>query len=210
VKAVPVRQGIACVDPDIANARLPFQQETGRSLEKLYGRSVTSLAGKDCTEKGLVAAINNQARPAFLHIGAHGNFYPIDAMESAIYLSPEEGKGAEDPAWNAKAMATVDMHQIDLVTLSSCETGLTDPKVPRDVFGIARALFFAGAKTIVAPLWAVDDKATAEYMRAFHAAYGRNVPTVLALQQAQGSLLRTDRYRHPFYWAAFVLTGAAR
>jgi len=47
-------------------------------------------------------------------------------------------------------------------------------------------------------------------MRAFHAAYGRNVPAVLAMQQAQGSLLRTDRYRHPFYWAAFVLTGAAR
>ena len=210
VKAPPVRRGIACVDPDIANARLPFQQETGRALEKLYGTSVTSLAGKACSESRLVAAITSQTQPAFLHIGAHGNFYPVDAMESAIYLSPEEGGVPDAPAWNAKAMATVDMSHIDLVTLSSCETGLTDPSVPRDVFGIARALFFAGAKTIVAPLWAVDDKATAEYMQAFHAAYGRNVPAVLALQQAQGALIRTERHRHPFYWSGFVLTGAAR
>jgi len=212
VKAPPVRYGIACVDPDIADARLPFQQETGRALEKLYGKSVTSLAGKACSESKLVAAIGSQTNPSFLHIGAHGNFYPVNAMESAIYLSPEEGKGGGPEAqdWNAKAMATVDMRHIDLVTLSSCETGLTDPDVPRDIFGIARALFFAGVKTIVAPLWAVDDQATAEYMQAFHAAYARNVPAVLALQQAQGALMRTERFRHPFYWSAFVLTGAAR
>ena len=210
LKAPPVRHGIACVDPDIPSARLPFQQETGRVLEKLYGKSVTSLAGKECSESKLVAAIGSQAQPTFLHIGAHGNFYPINAMESAIWLSPEEGNGPEPSAWNAKSMATLDMHRIDLVTLSSCETGLTDPNVPRDVFGIVRALFFAGAKTIVAPLWAVDDMATAEYMKAFHTAYGRNVPAVLALQQAQGALLHTERYRHPFYWSAFVLTGAAR
>jgi CHAT domain-containing protein len=210
VKAPPARYGIACVDPDISNARLPFQQETGRALEKLYGQSVTSLTGKDCSESRLVAAIQSQTRPAFLHVGAHGNFYPIDAMESAIYLSPEEKGSLGVPAWNAKAMATLDMHRIDLVTLSSCESGLTDPNVPRDIFGIARALFFAGVKAIVAPLWAVDDRATAEYMQAFHTAYGRQAPAVLALQQAQRALMHSERYRHPFYWSAFVLTGAAR
>ncbi len=210
VKSAPARYGIACVDPDIDGGRLPFQQETGGVLQKLYGRSVISLAGKDCSEGRLQAAIGSQTRPAFLHIGAHGNFYPVNPMESAIYLSAEEGKGHGAQDWNAKAMATADMQHIALVTLSSCETGLTDPNVPRDIFGIARALFVAGAKTIVAPLWAVDDRATAEYMRTFHTAYSRNVPAVLALQEAQGALMRTEKYRHPFYWSAFVLTGATR
>jgi CHAT domain-containing protein len=107
-------------------------------------------------------------------------------------------------------MATVDMTHIDLVTLSSCETGLTDPNIPRDVFGIARALFFAGAKRVVAPLWAVHDQATAEFMEAFHAAYHANAPAVLALQRAQRALMKSKTYRHPYYWSAFVLTGAAR
>ena len=131
-------------------------------------------------------------------------------MESAIWLSPEEGSNTQAQGWNAKAMATADMSHIDLVTLSSCETGLTDPNVPRDVFGIARALFFAGAKRMVAPLWAVHDQAAAEFMHAFHVAYKQNAPAVLALQQAQRSLMKTERYRHPYYWSAFVLTGATR
>lgn len=210
VRSAPVKRGIACVDPDIPGGRLPFQDETGRVLQKLYGGNVTPLMGKDCSESKLVAAIASLRQPTFLHVGAHGNFYPADAMESAIWLSPEGGDGAEPTAWNARAMATADMRQIALVTLSSCETGLLDPSLPRDTFGIARSLFFAGAKSIVAPLWAVDDQATADYMNSFHAAYARGVPAVLALQQAQGSLRRSERYRHPFYWAGFVLTGVVR
>ncbi len=210
VKAVPVRQGIACVDPDIAGARLPFQQETGQLLKQLYGNRVTVLVGKDCTEGKLVNAIQNQRRSSFLHIGAHGNFYPVHAMDSAIWLSSEDGSRRSQQEWNAKAMATVAMRTVDLVTLSSCETGLTDPVVPRDVFGIERALFFAGAKTIVAPLWSVHDRATAEFMRTFHTAYQRDLPAVMALQHAQRALMQTPSYQHPFYWAAFVLTGAAR
>jgi CHAT domain-containing protein len=158
----------------------------------------------------LWAAIDSQERGAFLHIGAHGNFYPSDPMESAIFLSADEGSGPGSGVWNARAMATADMRDIALVTLSSCESGLTDPDVPRDIFGIARALFVAGAGTIVAPLWAVEDRATTEYMRTFHAAYARNVPAVVALQQAQGALRRNAKYGHPFYWSAFVLTGALR
>jgi len=208
VKAAPAQHGIACVDPEIPGARLPFQQETGRALEKLYGGKVVSLVGKDCSESRLVAAIGSEKQPTFLHVGAHGSFYPADAMESAIWLSPEGGEGAEPPAWNAKAMATADMRHLDLVTLSSCETGLLDPSLPRDTFGIARSLFFAGAKSIVAPLWAVNDQAN----RRLHDVVPHGVtpaawPAVLALQQAQGALRHSERYRHPFYWSGFVLTG---
>ena len=73
-----------------------------------------------------------------------------------------------------------------------------------------RRLAAIGLIAIVAPLWAVHDESTGEYMQAFYGAYGRNVPAVLALQQAQGALIGTERFHHPFYWSAFVLTGAAR
>lgn len=210
VKAVPATHGIACVDPEIEGGRLPFQQETGRALEKRYGGDVTTLVGKDCVESRLVEAIAAQKGPAFLHIGAHGSFYPEDPMESAIWLSPESRDGAPPQPWNAKAMATVDLGRIDLVTLSSCESGLLDQRRPRDVFGIGRSLFFAGAKSVVAPLWSVEDQSTADAMQAFHAAYGRGLPAVLALKQAHGTLRASARYSHPFYWSGFVLTGVPR
>ena len=99
---------------------------------------------------------------------------------------------------------------LNLITLSSCEAGLTDPKTERDVFGIARALFFSGAQSLVAPLWAVHDQATAEFMQALYRAYARGTPAVLSLQYAQKELLSSQQYPHPFYWAAFILTGAVR
>ncbi len=210
VKSAPVQTGIACVDPDVSNARLPFQHETGQTLQKLYGKKLTLLTGKECSEEKLVTAINGGHAPTFLHIGAHGNFYPHNPMDSAILLSGGDGNKAEGRLWNARAMATVNMSRLDLVTLSSCETGLTDPKVKRDVFGIARALYFAGTKKFVVPLWAVHDQAAAELMRAFYHAYSKNIPAVLALQHAQMQLIESKRYRHPYYWSAFVLMGQVR
>jgi CHAT domain-containing protein len=211
VKAPPVESGISCVDPEIHNGRLPFQQETGQALKKIYGEKMTLLTGKECSERKLAAAITQNQTPTFLHIGAHGNFYPGNAMDSAIFLSADEGeKGGTTQVWNAKAMATVDMSHLDLITLSSCESGLTDPKLARDVFGIHRALFFAGAKRIVAPLWVVQDQSTAEFMQAFHHAYFEKQPAVLSLQRAQHALMKTTQYHHPYYWSAFVLTGAVR
>lgn len=210
VKAPPATWAIACVDPDIAGSRLPFQQETGEVIKTLYGTQAVSLTGKDCTEQNLASALHDRQQRVFVHIGAHGVFYPSNAMDSMIWLASDNGQQSQGQAWTAKAMATVDMTPVDLVTLSSCETGLTDPKLQRDVFGIVRALFFSGAKRVVAPLWAVHDQGTAEFMREFHAAYARKVPAVFALQQAQRTFIASKKYRHPFYWSAFVLTGAAR
>jgi len=209
VKAPAVQNGIACVDPDVYKARLPFQRETGEALDDLYGSRMTSLVGKECSENKLVTAIQKGTGPTFLHMGAHGNFYPERAMDSTIWLSSENGS-REGQAWNGKAMARVDMSDVDLITLSSCETGLTDPRVRRDVFGIVRALFFAGAKRVVAPLWAVNDQATAKLMQVFYQAYSENIPAVLSLQRAQKALMETERYRHPYYWSAFVLMGAVQ
>jgi CHAT domain-containing protein len=210
VKVSPAGIGVSCVDPQIQNARLPFQQEAGQELKKLYGEKMILLGGAACSESGLAAAIQQERAPFFLYVGAHGNFYPENAMESAVYLTAEEGDKSGARVWNAKAMAALDMSRLELVTLSSCESGLKDPKRARDVFGIARALFFAGAKQVIAPLWSVEDQSSAEFMHAFYAAYAEKQPAVLALQRAEQAMMKNPQYRHPYYWSAFVLTGATR
>jgi len=53
-------------------------------------------------------------------------------------------------------------------------------------------------------------QATAELMQNFYQAYSTGTPAVLSLQQAQKKLLKTSEYRHPYYWAAFILTGAVQ
>lgn len=198
-----VAEGIACVDPDIAGARLPFQKETGVALKKLYQNKVTLLAGPDCTVEKLVAAVGAKRRPAFAHIGAHGRFYTDYPMDSGIWIP---GARDDEGRWNARAIATADFSNISLVTLSSCETGLTSPKRKRDVFGILRGLSFAGAKAVVAPLWAVHDEATSVFMQRFYAFYGRGTSAPVALQKVRKELLKSNKYRHPFYWGGFVLT----
>jgi len=210
VTAPPAARGIACVDPDISGSRLPFQQETGQIIKTLYGKHAVTLVGTDCSEQNLLSALQHDPQPTFLHIGAHGVFYPSDAMDSKIWLSADDDTNRQGQEWSARAMTTVDMRHVDLVTLSSCETGLSDPKFERDVFGISRALFFAGAKRVVAPLWAIHDRSTAEFMRELHTAYARKMPAVHALQRAQLAFISGKRYRHPFYWSAFVLTGATQ
>ena len=126
-----------------------------------------------------------------LHIGAHGNFYPENAMESAVVLSAnaEDEKAVRSPAsvaprqqvatvdtWTAMDMAAADLGHIQLVSLSSCETGLTDQNLDRDVFGIVRALMFAGVDSVVAPLWSVQDEATAILISDFHAQFAKKLP----------------------------------
>jgi CHAT domain-containing protein len=77
--------------------------------------------------------------------------------------------------------------------------------------GIVRGFMYAGARRVVASLWKVEDDATGEMMRRFYREMleGRRSPAA-ALREAQVSMWRQDRWRPPYYWAAFVLQGEWR
>jgi hypothetical protein len=69
----------------------------------------------------------------------------------------------------------------------------------------------AGARTVVASLWKVDDEATAELMNQFYQAMlSEELPPAAALQKAKQAMQRHQRWHHPYYWAAFVLQGEYR
>ena len=67
---------------------------------------------------------------------------------------------------------------------------------------------YAGARSVVASLWQVDDRATGDLMKSFYAALRRGVDKAEALRQAQLDTLRA--YPRPFYWASFQLNGDDR
>lgn len=197
--------GIACVDPQVTGARLPFQAETGDYMKKLYSSKLDLISAKDCSVTTLSEKINSIKTPSFLHIGAHGNFYSGKPMESSIYLSNSDD--SKSGIWTAQDIATADLSNIPLVTLSSCETGLSNISKRRDVFGFHRALFFAGTKSVVSPLWAVHDKGTAFLMQNFYKSYSSGNNAVNSLKKAQLSSIKNKEYSHPFYWSGYTMTG---
>jgi CHAT domain-containing protein len=94
----------------------------------------------------------------------------------------------------------------DLVTLSACETALGKVATGDDVVGFTRGFLYAGARSLISSLWQVDDQATRDLMVAFYSNL-QSMTKDEALRQAQ--LKVKKQYQHPYYWAAFVLTGSA-
>ena len=108
-------------------------------------------------------------------------------------------------------LSRLDFRDLDLATLSACQTGLGDI-FPEGVFGLQRAFKIAGANTLLMSLWSVDDRATSLLMQQFYANLLKGNSKSEALRQAQDYLRNLHRlnaeeqdYSDPFYWAAFIL-----
>lgn len=96
----------------------------------------------------------------------------------------------------------------DLVVLSGCRTALGKEVSGEGLLGLTRGFQYAGVPRVVASLWRVQDRATAELMTRFYRAMWRDHMTpAAALRAAQRSLRREPRTRDPYSWAGFVLQG---
>ncbi|HEU4765903.1 MAG TPA: CHAT domain-containing protein [Pyrinomonadaceae bacterium] len=97
-----------------------------------------------------------------------------------------------------------------LALLSACQTGIEQQYDGEGAVSAARPFFVAGVPVVVASLWAVDSDASAQLMIDFHKHRTRGErPVTQALRQAKLDMLRgqDQRYRHPYYWAPFVVVG---
>jgi CHAT domain-containing protein len=110
----------------------------------------------------------------------------------------------------AEAIAGLPLRGLELVVLSACETGLGTVAGGEGVFGLQRAFHLAGAHTVFASLWKVDDAATRKLMSLFYSnLWDKGLPAAEALRQAQLTLLNeaVGSGDKPYYWAGWVLSG---
>ena len=101
--------------------------------------------------------------------------------------------------------------QADLVVLSACRTALGKEVRGEGLLGLTRGFLHAGARSVVASLWAVPDRATSELMERFYRAMvEEGLTPAAALRRAQLSMVREHRWKDPYNWAGFVLFGEWR
>jgi CHAT domain-containing protein len=150
-------------------------------------------------EAGTVSQLREMAAECtLLHLATHGVFRQDAPLFSTLHLT--------DGALTANDLETWRMPNVELVTLSACETGM-HVSWGSDLLGLARGFWRAGAQRLVVSLWAVDDASTADLMAHFYTALQDGQSVASALQSAQTHAL--VKYRHPFYWAGFMLLDLA-
>jgi CHAT domain-containing protein len=146
----------------------------------------------------------------YLHFAVHGLLDEQRPRLSGIALSlptsPESV--SEDGILHAYEVFHLKM-RADVVVLSACETALGAAVTGEGLIGLTQAFLYAGASSVVASLWKVDDRATAEFMIRFHRHLARAAPSA-ALRLAKLEMIGSGIWADPHYWAAFTLTGYSR
>jgi CHAT domain-containing protein len=113
--------------------------------------------------------------------------------------------GRDDRNIDVHEVLGLDLHKANLVVLSGCQSQKGKRTRGDDVTALSRAFMYAGAPSVVASLWNVDDDATKQLMIAFYSHLRDGLSKAEALRAAQRDVRL--RYPHPYYWASFVLMG---
>jgi CHAT domain-containing protein len=115
--------------------------------------------------------------------------------------------GGTDGLLTAAEAADLDLLGTDLVVLSACETGYPVDEDRTGAYDLALAFRLAGARSVVASLWRVADRATAIFMAHFYRALVAGKSVVAAVQSARDEVRATPGLSDPFFWAGFEAFG---
>ena len=140
-----------------------------------------------------------------LHIASHFRFSPGTEVNSFLLL----GDGQQLTLGDIRQQ-NYRFDHVDLLTLSACDTGLGGGRDEqgREIEGFGVIAQQQGARAVLATLWPVADQSTAALMAdMYRKRQSLHLSKIEALRQAQLALQAQPRYRHPFYWAPFILMG---
>jgi CHAT domain-containing protein len=204
--SAPVRVERALSDwtemlPRLPGTRTEVSMVASLAKQAQPSSRIETLLGCAAIPSGLRAAADGAD---LLHIATHAR---VDAQRprlSALALTPEPGAAAAPSAFGLLDILGLKLRS-RLVVLSACETSRGKLLPGEGVLGPAQAFLQAGAATVLASYWRIDDQTTAAFMQKFY----RNLllehmTAATALRRAQ---LETARTASPHVWAAFALYG---
>lgn len=184
-------------------------------FSRIEAENISSLAADDKKHIALdfaanLESVNSEAvrNSRIVHFATHGIVNSRLPELSSIVLSlfDENGKSREgllrlNDVYNLQLSA-------DLVVMSACETALGKEINGEGIVGLTRGFMFAGAKSVMASLWKVDDRATADLMGEFYRKMLKEgLSPAAALRASQTAMIRQKSTANPYYWAAFTIQG---
>jgi CHAT domain-containing protein len=183
--------------------------ELAALLESASGGETLVASGFAATREQLLSTDLSQY--AILHFATHGLLSPKRPEYSGLVLSTITSNGQAQNGFVTLQDIYGLRAPVDLVVLSACQTALGKDVRGEGLLGLTRGFMYAGASSVVASLWKVDDEATAELMRQFYInMLQRRLTPAAALQAAQNSIRQRPEWHMPYYWAGFTLQGEYR
>jgi CHAT domain-containing protein len=190
--------------------RLRFSRREADEIARLAA-SESRLEAVDFEANRKLAMSTEIGQYRVVHFATHGLINNQHSELSGIVLSliDEQGKPQNGflrlyDLYNLKLSA-------DLVVLSACQTALGKEIKGEGLVGLTRGFMYAGAPRVIASLWQIDDRASAEFMKRFYQGMlVQKLRPAAALRAAQISMQKDKRWNAPHYWAAFTLQGEWR
>ncbi len=175
---------------------LKYAEREAQEIAEIHGALL--LLREEATE----AAFQKFVRDAsIVHVSTHAQLNAVSPLFSGIML--------HDGMLEVHEIYGMTLPHTDLAVLSACNTQVSaqfgQQHPGREIVALNRAFIYAGAPSVIASLWSVNDEATYDFMISFHKHLKQGLSKAEALQQAR--IETRQEYAHPRYWAAFVLTG---
>ena len=192
---------LALGNPDLNDPKmdLPAAEKEVDMIKKIFPQ--TAVYKRSQAAESLIK--KSSASYDIIHIAAHGEFNADDPLSSCIYLAKDVG---DDGRLNIKDIFDMNI-SAEIVVTSACQTAMGKIGKGDEVLGLTRAFLYAGANSVFGSLWSISDEATSVFMKEFYTNL-KIMDKTEALRQAQIWMIKSKQYSHPFYWAAFNITGA--
>jgi CHAT domain-containing protein len=194
--------------PDMED--LPAAARESEEIAKFYPSHLL-LVGRDAKKK---AVLREMERAEVIHLATHYDPNPTSPLSSRLALAAETDTGGQASRQKG-ALLTGEIYRLDLrhgrlAVLSACQTWAEDYLNGEGAVGVSRPFLAAGVPVVVSSLWKIDSPATRNMMVEFHRIRRtQKLPSAEALRAAQLGMLRGAEtvYRHPYYWASFIVAG---
>jgi len=192
-----------CLEKPDIEAPSPLLVGVADEMAPLVGEEITRLSrlfpsARVLRDEGATreAFVEESKISSFLHIATHAIFRQDNPMFSSFKLA--------DGWFTAFDLFSMTC-QTNLVTLSGCQSGMSEVTGSDDLLGLMRGFLYAGARSLLLSLWNVNDESTTELMARFYLEWQKGATKSTALRSAM--LAVRQEHPNPFYWAPFLLVG---
>jgi CHAT domain-containing protein/Tfp pilus assembly protein PilF len=167
--------------------------------------------GREASEKTFRALAPTYST---IHLATHGVIDNRQPLYSHLLLTKTDGDPENDGLLEAREIMNMNL-RADLAILSACETANGRISPGEGVMGMSWAFFVAGTRSMLVSQWKVNSDSTSRLMVDFYKNLMSNKDSpnnskASALRHAALTMMSDHRYRHPFYWAGFVVVGGDR